>query len=94
MHFDAIDFTADETFGTALEANICVSIVTLNIELAIDHLKLAIKWNIYVLVIRGQLYLLGTFRVLVVQVDIGARLISEGYRCKTYIYNSTAVHKN
>ena len=46
-----------------------------------------------VLVIRGQLYLLSPFRVLVVRVDIGTRLISERYRCTTYIY-LTAVRKN
>ena len=39
-----------------------------------------------VLVICGQLYLLGPFRVLVVWVDIGARLILERYRSTTYIY--------
>ena len=40
-----------------------------------------------VLVIRGKLYLLVPFRVLVVWVDIGARLVSERYsRYTNYIY--------
>ena len=38
-----------------------------------------------VLVIRGKLQILGSFRVLVVRVDIGAQTISSGYRCMTYI---------
>ena len=50
--------------------------------------------NMCVLVICGQLELLGPFRVLVVRMDICAQPLSGGYRCTTYIYNSTAVHKN